>query len=170
MAEKASKAKKTQNKDKNIIIGICAAVVLVVIVIIAVVLATTNKKLDDSFFVSDGTKYVLTMDMDDASDEEGAPLKAHIVYFYSGDNVTGMKSYYEFADAAAAKAAYELYTAEEDGGSYSIDGKYIILTAEPSDYEGMTASDVKQQIDFMEMLKNMDTDEDTVDMVEENEE
>ena len=38
-----------------------------VVVIVAVVLATSGSKLSDSYFVSDGSKYVLTMSAEEMS-------------------------------------------------------------------------------------------------------
>lgn len=174
-------AEKSTKNNKNLIIGICAAVVVIVVIIIAVVLATGGGKggviggLNDSYFVSDDTKYVLTLDADDMyiEDTDYAPLKSHLVYTYSGDEVTGLKAYYEYADASAASAAYEFYQANNDGSfkEVALDGKYLILTANEEEYEGLTASDVKQQIEFMQMLNNMDLDEDeeSVEIVDEEE-
>lgn len=158
MAEKAKASKKS---NKNLIIGICAAVAVVAIIIVAVVLATRGG-LNDDYFVSDGTKYVLTIESDDTSEtsDESAPLKTHLVYTYEGDKITGMKSYYVYADANTAKAAYDAMkeAGGEEAEGIELNGKYIIMTAEEDVYKDLTTSDVKQQIEFMEMLKNMDTD------------
>ncbi|MDO5451755.1 MAG: hypothetical protein Q4F56_01565 [Candidatus Saccharibacteria bacterium] len=159
----ANKAKK--DNKKTIIGGVCAAVVVVVVIIVAVVLANSGSRINDDYFVSDGTKYVLTLDSTEYEyDEEDAayvPVKTHLVYTYSGDEITGLKTYAEYADEAAAKAAYQ---AMKDGGEdltgVEIVGKYLVQTATEDQYEGMTASDVKQQIEFMESLKNMTFDED----------
>ena len=168
-------ANKAKKDNKNLIIGICAAVVVVVVIVVAIVLAGSGNKLNDQFFVSDGTKYVLTMDADDMGleGEEYSPNKVHIVYFYSGDEVTDLKSYYEYADEASAKTAFDAFKELGDEESnYTIEGKYIILTADAEEYEGMTASDVKQQVEFMESLKNMDfdtEDEEDIEVVEDEE-
>lgn len=164
-------AKKAKD-NKNLIIGICVAVVLVVAIALIAIFVLRGNGINDSYFVSDDTKYVLTVESDDLSfDEEDAayiPLRTHMVYTYSGDEITGLKSYYEYADANAAKAAYDQMVASgEEVGNAELNGKYIVLTAEADEYDGMTASDVKQQIEFMEMLKNMDLDEgDTADEAE----
>ena len=96
-----------------------------------------------------------------SEDEESyAPIRTHMVYEYSGDEITGLKSYFEYADANAAKAAYDqMAAAGESLEGAELNGKYIVVTAGEDEYEGMTASDVKQQIEFMEMLKNMNSDE-----------
>lgn len=168
-------ADKSKKENKNLIVGgICAVVAIVVVVIIAVVVATTGSgKLGDSYFVSDGEKYVLTLDTDDMelseTDTEYVPTKAHIVYYYSGDEITGAKAYYEYKDAETAKAALAEMKEQsgEDLGEITMEGKYVIVVVDASEYEGMTASDVKSQIEFMEALKNLDYSEDEVEEVEE---
>ncbi len=168
-------ANESKKENKNLIIGgICAVVAIVVVVIIAVVVATSgNGKLSDSYFVSDGEKYVLTLNTEDMelgeTDSEYVPTKAHVVYYYSGDTITGAKAYYEYKDAETAKAALAAMK-EESGdelGDAAVEEKYIVVTVSASEYEGMTASDVKSQIDFMEALKNMDYSEDEVEETEE---
>ena len=157
----ATKAKK--NNNKNIIIGVCVAAVVVVAIVLVIVFAVrgVGGGLNDSYFVSDDTKYVLTVESDDISEEnseEYIPVKTHMVYTYSGDEITGLKIYQEYADAETAKAAFdEMKNAGEGTGDAELNGKYVVMTASSEDYEGMTASDVKNQIEFMEMLKNMDT-------------
>ena len=172
MAEKAKK------DNKNIIIGACVAVVVVIIAVVAIVLGLKGGKptLNDAYFVSDDTKYVLTIDTSDEEDES-APEKVHTVYTYSGDKITGAKVYYEYADAATAKSFVDTIKAETDSpDSVSVDGKYIIMVADESEYEDMTASDVKEQVEFYESLKNMnfddiDYDDEDIDVdIEEDEE
>lgn len=167
MANKKAKNNKNSKKSKNIIIGaIVGVIALIVVVVLVVVLATRGGKLDDSFFVSDGSKYVATLDGSDTGmmDEDGvAPIKGHVVYFYSGDKVTDMKTYYEFADEASAKKAFDGLKeedTEEEGGTIELNGKYVIMTADASHYEGMTAADAKEQIEFIEMIKNMNNGDD----------
>ena len=162
----ANKAKKKDNK--NLIIGICVAVVAVVAIILAVVfLVKGNNAISDDYFKSDDTKYVLTVDTEtmglDTEDQTYVPVRTHIVYTYSGDEITGMKSYVEYADAATAQKAFEEMKASGEEGieQAEVNGKYIVVTADKEEYEDMTASDVKQQIEFMEMLKNMGDDDDT---------
>ena len=163
-------AKKAKKDNKNLIIGgVCAAVVVVVVIIVAAVLAMGGNKINDDYFVSDGSKYVLTVDSSEYDyDEEDAayvPIKTHLVYNYSGDEITGLKTYAEYADEAAAKTAYQaMKDAGEDLTGVEINGKYLVQTATPDQYEGVTASDVKQQIELMESLQNMTfDDEDEVD-------
>ena len=165
--------KKAKKDNKNLIIGVIAGIVaIVVVIVLAVALLSRGNKLDDSFFVSDGTKYVATLDGSEVgfSEEEGImPLKVHLVYFYSGDTVTGVKSYYEFADEDIAKKAFEMMKEEdsEGAGNYELNGKYVILAEDSSKYEGMTADDAKEQIEFIESVYKASSDivvEDDVDV------
>ena len=161
-------ATKKEKNNQGLIIGICAAVVIIVIIIIAIVLATTNRGVSDSYFVSDGSKYVLTVESEDIDEDETSisPVKIHSVYNYSGDAITGLKTYYEFKDAASAKTAYDTITDEEKAEFKEVylDGKYIVFVSNEDDYADITASEVKQNIDFINSLKDMDlSDVETVD-------
>ena len=158
MAEKAKK------DNKNLITGICVAVLAIAVIVVAVVLATKGTtNLSDAYFKSDDTKYVLTIDgdqMDIEDADEYEPVKTHIVYYYSGDTVNGMTTYMEFADESTAKTALEAYKSVDQEGikNLSVNGKYLVIEMTEDQYAGMTASDVKQQIEFMEMLESMDSD------------
>jgi len=156
-------AEKSQ-KNKSIIIGACVAVVVVVAIVLAIVFINKNNGISDSFFVSDGTKYVLNMDMDPSEDETGyMPLKTHAVYYYKGDEITSLENYYEYENNDAAKAAYD-FVVENGGDSYkeaSVNGKYIVVVADESSYANTTAEDVKNQIEFIESLKNFDLSDDS---------
>ena len=160
MAEKA----KVKKDNKNLIIGCIAALVLVVAIIITIVVVVNNNSLNDGYFVSDGSKYVLTIEADEVgSDDQYAPLKTHLVYTYDGDKITSMKTYYAYADGDSAKAAFEALKKEVGDeaqvAAMELNGKYIVVTAGEESYKDLTASDVKQQIEFMEKLKNMDSSE-----------
>lgn len=162
----ANNAKKSNKDNKNMIIGICAGVAaIVVIVVLVVVLVARGGGISDDYFKSDDTKYVLTVETDESTlndDEKAyAPVKTHVVYTYSGDEITGMKTYAEYKDSASAKKAYDLMK-EADASSVEgavIDGKYIVATGTAESYEGMTASDVKSYIEFMDSLQNMNLDD-----------
>lgn len=161
MAEKSKKSTKNQKDNKNLIIGICAAVAIIVVIIITVVLINGNS-LNDSYFVSDGTKYVLTLESDESDTSDPyEPLKTHTVYTYEGDTITSMKTYYVYADAASAKAAFDALKQElgDEAGVMELNGKYIIFPADEESYKDLTASDVKSNIEFIESLKNLNLSE-----------
>jgi len=151
---------KTKRRDNHFgIIGGCCVAVLAVILIVIAVIVNRPRPIDDSFFVSDGTKYVLSLDSDDVEDAEGdySPIKTHLVYFYSDDDITGLKIYYEYADAEEASNAYGQFIEENDGEYKEIsrESKYIILVANEADYDEVKASDIKKQIEFMDMINRM---------------
>ena len=154
MAEKAKK------NNKNLIIGICTGVLIIAVVIVAVIFATKSS-LNDAYFVSDDSKYVLTVDRDmlETEDKENSPIKTHIVYYYSGDAITGVTTYMEFDNDATAKAALDLYKNADQTGVKSLktDGKYLVVEMTEDQYKDLTVSDVKQQVEFMEMLKKSGT-------------
>ncbi|MBP5647668.1 hypothetical protein J6X04_00015 [Candidatus Saccharibacteria bacterium] len=172
-------ADKAKKENKNLIVGICSAVIVVALIIVVAVLATRGSGLNDNYFKSDDTKYVLTVDSEmmgeDIESQEYAPTKTHIVYTYSGEEITGMKTYLEYADAATAQKAFDaMKESGEEMGDAKVDGKYIVATNEASTYEGMTTEDVKQQIQAIELLQNIkdnsnDENEDEVEETEESE-
>lgn len=150
-------------KDNKILtIGISIAVAVIALIIIIVIATAGKGGLSDSYFVSDNTKYVLTLDGDEIASDDGetAPTKGYIVYFYEGDNVTDMKAYYKFETAEDAEKMQKYYQEHgaENYKSVTRDGQYVILTAKPSEYEGLTTSDIKEQIEFLEELKTMELD------------
>lgn len=151
MAGKA-KTKPTNKNNKNLIIGICAAVVVVAVAAVAIFFATRSPKIDDSYFVSDGSKYVVAMDSEDFVTDEvkNVPVKVYAVYTYSGDKITGAFTYAEFANESTAKAALEEYKNTDQDGvkSISTNGKYVVIEMDGSEYADMTASELKAYIDF----------------------
>ena len=157
-------AEKAEKNHKNLIMWICAILVVVAVVVVAVVLATRGSgAIDESYFKSDDTKYVFTVEAEDmlTEGEEYVPIKSHSVYYYSGNEITSLKFYNEYADANTATAAYEYYQNNVSNKEYKnieLNGKYVILTANESEYESITANDIKQQLELIEMYKNMDFD------------
>ena len=165
----ANKSKRGGNKNK--IIGICCGIGVVVLLVVAIVAAVmANTGYNDAYFVSDDTKYVLTIDnTEEAEAEEDAdaivPTKIHYVYYYSGDDITDVKLFAEFADADTAQRAYdELMNSGEDiESSYKsveTDGKYLIQTFVESAYGDMTAADAKAQVELMNNINEAGDDED----------
>ena len=151
---------------KNIIIGICAAVVVIVVVVVAIILGTKKggiTGLNDSFFVSDGSKLVVDVDAESvfSEDEQYIPKTVRLVYYYKGDSVTGLEAYYEYADEEIAKAAFNYLSKSLEGEYKSIsqDRVYVIVEANEEEYLGTTTDDVKQQIEFIESIKAMEKED-----------
>ena len=155
-------ANKAKKNNKNLIYGICAAAVVVVIAVVVAIIVMGNKPLDESFFVSDDTKSVLTMDpsslSQDTDDDEYVPETMRLVYFFSGEKVSDLKMYYGYKSEEAAKKAADYLKSINQGQEIkdvSVNGKYVIVTADKSAYEDVTAEDAKQQVEMMEKFQNM---------------
>ena len=159
-------AKKASNKsdNKNIFIGICIAVLVIAVIGIAIFFATRGTgAINDNYFKSDDTKYVITMEGDSmglSNDSSHTPVKTHQVYKYSGDKITSVVLYLEFADESAAKSALEYFKQQdESASSLSANGKYIVIEMPEEEYSSMTTSQVKQYVELTEKMKNSDTNE-----------
>lgn len=177
-AKKTTKTKKTKTKANPTIkssvtgrkkawdkpaLGKIVCLIVVVIAILVIIVATMTRgdaPISDDYFVSDGTKYVLSIDAEQDEDNEEKLVTTHIVYYYNGDNITGAKVFYEFADAASAKAAYDdiiksIAESEEkiDASMYKLNGKYIIVTADEASYKDLKASEIKAQFESYEALQ-----------------
>ena len=77
----------SKENNKNLIIGICTSVGVIAIIAIIVVVLTmqgsSNPLINDNYFVTDDSKYVITLN-EDQTDESVNAIKTHIVYNYSG--------------------------------------------------------------------------------------
>ena len=139
-----SKKKSSPFNNKYLVYGLCGlGSAIVIAVIVWGVLSILNKPpLDDSYFVSDDTKTTISLNPDS---ETSALHQTHVVYEYDGDNVVGMKTYFEYPDAQSASAAYESLKDQPEFKNSEVKDKYIIVTADESQFKGLTASDVRQQ-------------------------
>jgi len=153
-----------KNSKRNLIIGICAilATLAIIAIIVIVIIKNQQQPIDDSFFVSDGSKYVLNLNVDEYSITfpdiaNAAPKTIHTVYFYSGDKITGVTYYYEYNDEEAAKQAAETIRklndkTDQKSQDFTINGKYLVIKAPASVYESLTTNDVQQLIKYYENL------------------
>ncbi len=152
-----SKTKKVKNGKLwlNIFLAVVIFAATAGIVWGLLAMRNSNKEtLGDEYFKSDDTKYVI-----DLFPEEGNPnssVKTHVVYSYDGDAVTGMKTYFEYADSEAAEKALPSVKglSEFKNNSVELDGKYIVVTANEDQYKGLTASDVKQQTEAIQQFQS----------------
>ena len=148
MAENA----KTEKKNTKLIAGIIAALVIVAGVAVAIFLVNRGKVIDDNFFKSDDTKYVLTQDYG----LSGAVKTHTVIYYDKDDNITKWENYLEYDDAETANAAYEYVkdvNQEKSGVKFSINGKYIISEYPKETYENTAASTYKQWFDSLTKLQ-----------------
>lgn len=157
-----------QGGKKGLIIGSVIAGIAAVVAITVGVILTTQQNIpaviDESYFVSDNSKYVITVDDDTSTDDDSAygAVKTHMVFFYSGDTITGLTFYYEFADDSVAASVYEeaKQSSEVDNlDKISLHGKYIAAIADESEYADTTVAEVKQMVELMNTLNNSNTTE-----------
>lgn len=141
----------TVKKDNKKLIYIIAGAVAAVALIVAIILIVSNKGIDDSYFVSTDTKYVLTTE----DNSYGATKRHMVVEYTKEDKITKMEEYIEFDSNKTAKEVYdemEEYYNQDDMKEYKpdyrINGKYIINTYDESEYAEMSASDVKQILEL----------------------
>ena len=149
MAEKAKK------NNKNLIIGICVTVLAIVVVVVAVIFATKGTtQLNDAYFVSTDTKYVLTEEGDGSTFEgtEYVPVRTYLVNEHSGETITSITNYTEFKDEATAKAALKSLQEQLKGANLSENGiksistndKYLVMVFTEDQYKGFTFSEAKE--------------------------
>ena len=78
----------TKDSNKKPIIIACSIIAAIIVVVVAAVLLLSNKGLNDNFFTSDGSKYVLSMDSDEVlglNIDDYDLKKAHLIYFCSNE-------------------------------------------------------------------------------------
>lgn len=134
---------KTLQKILNVL-GVITVCLLVAIIAVLAIQKLQPEPLDEDYFVSDDTKSVIGMSASGATSDP-THVQTFVVYTYEGDKVTGLKTYFEYTDEAAAAAAIEARKSQPEFENAELNGKYIVVTAKPESYEGLTASDVKQQ-------------------------
>lgn len=79
-----------------------------------------------------------------------------IVYYYSGETITGLEYYYNYGDASTASYAKMTLTNQYKEGdnieSITQNGKYLIVKFKPDAYKDTTASEVKQTYSYLNQV------------------
>ena len=156
--KKESKKKETKRQHKfDKRMAIVSAVLFVAVIAISVVLGLYGREtLNDEYFVSDGSKIVLNLGGDEIAslgDEvEYSPEKAHIVYYYAGNKITGAKIFYEYLNDEEAKEAYGKadLTDKEWATGKSLDGKYVILQYDRDLLDNYTVDQIRESVESVE--------------------
>lgn len=169
----ANNNKKGNKNNTGLIVGICcgavALIVAIVLIVVFVVKPGGAGGLSDAYFVSDDNKLVMTLESDEASydEDEYAPAKSHMVYYKSGNDITGVSVFYEYKDEATAKLANDHISDESraEAKEIKLRGKYIEIVMKDETYSDTTAEEIEQQIKFIEMLREMDYDDGSSDDV-----
>ncbi len=161
-------------QKRNVIVFLIIAVMILAIVTIMAII--TNGELNDSFFVSDGTKYVLNADTESEELEKykNVPVKSHAVYYYRGDTVTGMEMYFEFENKSAAEEVFadyqEIFADTEKYAEVKLNKKYIIIVAAENEYKDLNATEIGIGIqEYTNKIENGEEGEGTDDVASEEE-
>lgn len=152
----AEPRKKTVNKNLLVAIG-GLLIAVIVVVLLFIFVGGGMGGLNEGWFVSDDTKLVLTIESNPemVAEDESIPINSHMVYTYSGDNITGFKIYYQYSDNEKAKKACETISANNSiYENVEQNGRYVVMTEKAEDYQYLKTSDIKQQIDFMNMYNS----------------
>ena len=142
-------------KQKTILAWLIPIAILLIVIIVAVV-NLKNSIIDDNYFVTDGSKYVFTTEVDPSTigdEEEDLAYKnltvIHGVYHYSGNEITGLDIYYVYEDAIAAETAFDKFKEEADtldsNKAVYQRGKYIVIEKDTPAYENYTTAEVRAE-------------------------
>ena len=153
---------------KNQKIVIVAAVALVIVIIVAISASNSfYESIDDDYFVSDGSKLVLTLPKKSASFEtsEYEPDITHVVYYYSGDDIISARVFYAYNSEEEAREADKNIKSDDKDWitGRKLNGKYIIFNTNSDFISGLTASFVKKAVGFDEDADNEDADGENTD-------
>ncbi len=142
--------------SKTTIISLSTLLALICIIIVVVILLNSAQpSIEDNYFTSDETKTTITLTPDSSSKSSNL-VNTHLVYTYDdNNNVSSLKTYFEYTDAETAKTAYETSKDQPEFKNAELKDKYIIVTADENQYKGLTASDIHQQA---EALKSFQTE------------
>lgn len=145
----SAKPKPKAKVDKKLVYLACGIIAILSVALITwCVIKAFNKSIDEeTTFVTNDTQTTITIEPTD----DGSTSQTRTVYEYDGDNnVTSMKTYFEYADKEAAKAAYELIKDQPEFKGAEVIDKYIVVTADPNSFKGLTADDIRQQAENLE--------------------
>lgn len=139
-----------------------ALMVFVIIITISLLYALTPKPVDDSYFISDESKDVITLEVDKANSATTDLLRTHIVYIYENDRVKSLKTYYEYENNELASQALEnIKEINKNAVDVYLDGKYIVVVSAEKQYENLNPSDIKQQAEAIKTYQDNKTEEKT---------
>lgn len=161
-----SRKKDLARIDKKTWILMALATVAFIIVVIIIVIMNRPEKIDSSYFHDDNSKIVITMSgdmsaLDDSPYESGV---VHVVYYYNGDKIINARAFYEYPDEEMAKIAMEKLQVGEYATNKKMSGKFVIFDLNKTQYEDLTVSELKENIELLKAINALilDYDENTV--------
>ena len=149
---------RTKIKRKTLLL--CIALMVVVTGITIVLLyALTPRTVDDSYFISDESKDVITLEVDKANSATTDLLRTHIVYTYENNKVKSLKTYYEYENKELASQALEnIKEINKNAADVYLDNKYIVVVSQEKQYENLNPSDIKQQAEAIKAFQDSKTE------------
>ncbi|MDO5569609.1 MAG: hypothetical protein Q4G04_05850 [bacterium] len=79
-----------------------------------------------------------------------------IVYYYSGNTITGLEWYYTYDSVEVATVSLAAInanlTSDDQVESVTQNGRHIIVKMKPAAYEGMTTEEVKSTYSYLEQV------------------
>ncbi len=142
-------------------------VVLLIAVVTTLIIMNSNPTYNDDYFKSDDTKIVLYLG-EGQSDDENEPIKTYIVYYYSGDKITGVKQFYQFKSEEIAKNFSKGINVDEMDwvNDIRVSGPYMIFELTSDQYEGTTVTELRETIEGYNFADE-DNTEDTEEIISE---
>ena len=150
------KQKQVRKQDGTRVVAIMIVALVFVVLLVSLIVgmgAMKNEQYSDDYFVSDGSKLVLSLDKATTSfvNEDSEPDVTHIVYYYSGGNIREVKIFFAYNDGDEAKTADEKIGEDykEWAVSKEVNGKYLIFEVDQETLEGVTTEEIRDNIENM---------------------
>lgn len=166
--EKTTKAKKVVEKvvkkpfDYKTTIWVGLTLVALILVVMAILKFNQNERIDSSYFHDTDGKIVLTMTEDNAALDESiweAPI-THVVYYYSGDTLTGARAFYEYTTEAEAEEAFKHLELGDFANNKKISGKFVIFEVKDTRYNTMSVEELRNSIERLKQSNKLVLDYD----------
>ena len=139
------------DQKKKVKIGVLIGFIVAIVIFAGVSLVMIlNRKveLNDEYFKTDGSKIVINYKPDFVLYEDGKyePEKVYGVYYRSGNNISGVKIFYEYNNAETAEQEYNSDDVENSEWveKRELDGKYIVLSLKKTSSEDTNAEQITE--------------------------
>ncbi len=76
-----------------------------------------------------------------------------LVYYYSGEKITGYSAYLDYGDSATAKLALSVSEKDETIKNMYTQGRYLVVEYNESQFEDTTVSEIKALYSYLEQVQ-----------------
>ena len=136
------------------ILGLIILTIIVATITIIILTLTNHPSINEEYFTNDDTKTTISLSPNSNKSNDAALIQTYLVYTYDGENVSSLKTYFEYIDEETAKTTFKFIKNQPEFKDAIVEGKYIIVAADESQYRGLTASDIQQQTDALKALQD----------------